>query len=96
MRIVTLALPQVVTVPVSAVFPLPADRAAAAGEGTSGPERQAVFVIEGGRARLKPVQVGARNGSQAWVREGLAAGAQVIVYPGAAVADGVRVKPRKV
>ena len=95
-RIVTLALPQVVTVPVSAVFPLPADRAAAAGKGASGAERQAVFVIEGGRARLKPVQVGARNGSQAWVREGLAAGAQVIVYPGAAVADGVRVKPRKV
>ena len=32
--------------------------------------------------------VGARNGSQAWVRSGLAAGAQVIVYPPAAVADG--------
>lgn len=98
-RIVTLALPQVVTVPVSALFPLPAESAAAAGEGAgglNGLDRQAVFVVEGGRARLKPVQVGARNGSQAWVREGLAAGAQVVVYPGASVADGVRVKPRKV
>ena len=107
-RIVTLALPSVVSVPVSAVFPLPAGQAeasapaaapasAAARDGAALPgDRQAVFVVEGGRARLQPVLVGARNGSRAWLREGLAAGAQVVVYPGAAVADGVRVKARKV
>jgi HlyD family secretion protein len=115
-RIVTLALPQVVTVPVSAVFPLPAGQAAGSGlaappaagatsvgqGGAAAPttqaeaaERQAVFVVEDGRARLQPVLVGARNGSQAWLRSGLAAGAQVVIYPGAKVIDGARVKSRQ-
>jgi HlyD family secretion protein len=97
-HIVTLALAQVVTVPVSAVFPLPAgqgDNPAANTPGNAG-ERQAVFVVEGGRARLQPVVIGARNGSQAWVRSGLAADAKVVIYPGAAVVDGARVKPRQV
>jgi HlyD family secretion protein len=85
-RIVTLSLDKVLRVPVSAVFPLPA------AEGSAG--RSAVFVSEGGHARLQPVTVGARNGSQAWIKDGLAAGAQVIVYPPSAVADGVRVKAR--
>jgi len=56
----------------------------------------AVFVIEGGHARLTPVQVGARNGSEAWIRQGLPAGATVIVYPPPAVKDGVKVKARMV
>ena len=34
--------------------------------------------------------------SAAWIRIGLAPGQQVIVYPPAAVQDGVRVKARKV
>jgi HlyD family secretion protein len=54
-----------------------------------------VFVLEGGRARLRPVQVAARNGSLAWVRSGLAPGEVVIAYPPAAVVDGVRVQARK-
>lgn len=113
-HIVTLALPQVVSVPVSAVFPLPAGAAAdpaappasgvpagqggagAAAEPGDGAERRAVFVIEGGRARLRPVWVGARNGNQAWVRSGLAAGDRVVIYPAATVVDGVRVRPRQV
>jgi HlyD family secretion protein len=77
---------RVLRVPVSAVFPRPV----ADGGGP------AVFVVDGGRARLQPVAVGGRNGQQAWVTEGLAEGQTVIVYPGAAVADGVRVKPREV
>jgi HlyD family secretion protein len=90
-RIVTLALDSAVQVPTSAVFPLPA-----AEGGEAAAARMAVFVVDGGRAHQVPVTLGARNGSQAWVRQGLAAGAQVIVYPGAAVRDGVRVKARAV
>lgn len=82
-RIVTRSLPKVVKAPVSAVFPRP--------EGGS-----AVFVVEGGRARLVPVQLGARNGQEAWIESGVAPGAQVIVYPPAATRDGLRVKPRQV
>jgi HlyD family secretion protein len=88
-RIVTLAVDDAVKVPVSAVFPLPqgeGDRAAG----------MAVFALESGRARLVPLQVDARNASEVWVRSGLAPGAVVIVYPGSAVKDGVRVKARTV
>ncbi len=88
-RIVTMALDNAVKVPVSAVFPVP--------ERTDGqPGGMAVFVLEGGRARLTPVQVGARNGSEAWVKQGLAPGASVVVYPPAAVKDGVRARARSV
>lgn len=90
-RIVTLAAPQALQVPVSAVFPLPAPSSPAKGD-----TAHAVFVVEEGRARLRTVRIDARNGSTAWVREGLAAGQSVIVYPSAAVRDGVRVKARKV
>jgi HlyD family secretion protein len=83
-RIVTRSQARVLQVPVSAVFPRPQ------GEG------MAVFVLDGGRARLQPVVVAARNGSAAWVQDGLAEGAVVLVYPPAAVADGVRVKARAV
>mgnify|MGYP001306606682 FL=1 len=82
-RIVTRSLPKVLKVPVSAVFPRP--------EGGN-----AVFVVEGGRARLVPVQLGARNGQEAWIESGLAAGVQVIVYPPPATRDGLRVAPRSV
>jgi HlyD family secretion protein len=53
-----------------------------------------VFVLEGGRARLRAVQVAARNGSLAWVRAGLALGEMVIAYPPMTVTEGVRVQPR--
>ena len=107
-RILTRQEADVLRVPVSAVFPWPgpAQPAAAplsqaasgaadpvAGQGT--PDAMGVFVIEGGRARLRAVQVVARNGSLAWVRSGLTPGEVVIAYPPPAVADGVRVKPRQ-
>jgi HlyD family secretion protein len=82
-RIVALAMPQAVRVPISAVFPKP--------DGG-----MAVFVFDGGRARLTAVDIGARNGTQAWVKSGLADGATVIVYPSAAVSDGARVHARAV
>ncbi len=94
-RIVTLAESKAVQVPVSAVFPLPADRAdSASGKPTTAP-RYAVFVADGGRARQVLVELGARNGSTAWVRSGVAPGQQVIVYPPATVKDGQRVAARK-
>jgi HlyD family secretion protein len=92
-RVVTLALDDALRVPVSAVFPLPAGED---GQLSGQPGGMAVFALEGGRAKLQPVQLGARNGAMAWIRAGLAPGAEVIVYPGTAVRDGVRVKVRKV
>ena len=83
-RIVSLAVDDVLRVPVSAVFPMPAE------EGGS-----AVFVLDGGRAKTVPVDVAARNGELAWVRRGLEPGARVVVYPPAAVGDGERVRERR-
>ena len=96
MRIVTLAEATAVQVPVSAVFPLPGEAGSDASGGPALGPRYAVFLADGGRARQVPVVLGARNGSAAWIRSGLAPGQQVIVYPPAAVQDGVRVKARKV
>ncbi len=96
-RIVTLAEAQAVQVPVSAVFPLPAGAGGSDPDGGGAtPARHAVFRVDGGRARLVPVTLGARNGSAAWITSGLAVGQPVIVYPPASVRDGVRVKARKV
>ena len=88
-RIVTLSIDNALKLPASAVFPVPQSP----GQPGSG---MAVFVIDGGRTWLAPVQVGARNGSEAWIKHGLPAGATVIVYPPPAVEDRVRVKARKV
>jgi len=85
-RIVVTSVNEALLVPSSAVFPLPA------GDAPS----MAAFVVEGGRARLTPVRLAGRNGTSAWVSEGLAPGAKVIVYPPTAVRDGVRVHERKV
>jgi HlyD family secretion protein len=82
-RIVTLQQEGVLRVPVSAVFPQ-----AAGG--------MAVFLLQDGRARLTPVVLGGRNGSEAWLRSGVAEGAQVIVYPPSALKDGARVRARRV
>lgn len=82
-RIVTQARASVLRVPVSAVFP----------HADGG---MAVFVLESGRVRLTPVELGGRNGSQAWIRSGIAEGATVVVYPAAALRDGARAKARNV
>jgi len=102
LRIVTLAQDDAVQVPVSAVFPLPADAAASAGTSAGGAAAaasttasHAVFVAEGGRARQVPVLLAGRNGSMAWLRSGVAPGAQVIVYPPRALRDGAAVAARK-
>ena len=69
-----------VIVPVSALFPIGS--------------RSGVFVLDSGRVRLKEVTVQARNGTQAWVPEGLIVKTQVVVYPDIKLLDGAKVRVR--
>lgn len=88
-RVLTARQDRVRKVPVSALFPLP-------GAATASDEAMAVYAIEQGRARLRRVRLGGRNDLEAWLLDGLAEGAAVIVYPGTEVRDGVRVQVRDV
>lgn len=54
--------------------------------------RQALFVLDGGRARLQEVELVARNGRDAWIRASLSPGTRVIAYPPASLRDGDRVR----
>ncbi len=100
-RIVTLSEAKAVQVPVSAVFPLPNASGGSNGSSASTapqapqPTRFAVFALSEGRARQTPVELGARNGTAAWIRSGVSTGQQVIAYPPATVRDGLRVTARK-
>jgi HlyD family secretion protein len=96
LRIITLSVEQALRVPVSAVFPLPQDADPSGASGATLAVPMAVFVIEGGRARQVPVVIGARNAGVAWVTQGLQPGTPVIVYPGTALREGVRVRQRSV
>lgn len=55
-------------------------------------DRQAVFVVEEGRARLREVVTGRRSGLWTQMTEGLSAGELVITHPGDHVDDGSRVR----
>lgn len=79
-EIVTVELPEVIAVPLGA---LRRD-----GEGWS------VFVVTGGRAHRRGVQLGHKNRDAAEITAGLAAGDQVILHPGERIGDGVRVVAR--
>lgn len=57
-------------------------------------EGWAAFVVDGGRARLRRVTIGGRNGSEAEVLEGLRESERVVLYPTDRVEDGVRVRER--
>jgi len=52
----------------------------------------AVFAVEGGRARLRPVALRARAGGTAALERGVEPGERVVLHPGDRVADGVRVR----
>jgi HlyD family secretion protein len=55
--------------------------------------RWSAFVVEGGRAHLRPVAPGRRGGGLAEVLSGLKPGEQVVRYPSDALEDGARVRP---
>jgi HlyD family secretion protein len=71
----------VLQVPASAVF--------RKGEGW------ALYVIDGGRARLREIATGHRNGLSVEVLSGLEAGTPVIAHPDDTVREGIRVQARK-
>lgn len=55
----------------------------------------AVFRIEGGRARLVPVRIGAMTDDEAEVLKGLSAGQRVVVFPSDKVRDRASVRVRR-
>ena len=94
-RVLTREAPDATLVPVSALFPLPVNETAGPGSSAeTPPPRMAVFVVDGGHAHRVPVVLEARGSTHAWVREGLQAGAQVVVYPPTTLVDGARVRVR--
>jgi energy-coupling factor transporter ATP-binding protein EcfA2 len=82
LRVITQSVDHALLVPVGALFPV-ADGG------------MAVYRLDGGRARVQVVDVGGRNGSEAWIRSGLQPGQPVIVYPPPTVEDGKRVDVRR-
>lgn len=79
-RIVTWRGEDVIQVPSSAVFRR---------EGS-----WSTFVVSGGRARLRPVEIGRRNGREVAIVRGLAEGDRVVVHPSDRVVEGARVEGR--
>jgi HlyD family secretion protein len=57
-------------------------------------ERWAAFVVEGGRARLRRLEIGLMNEQFAEVRQGLRLGEEVALIPSEAVRDGVKLTRR--
>ncbi len=80
-RIIVQSVDSATKVPVSAVYPVG--------------NQSGVFVIEAGRSQQKMVEIAARNGVEAWVKQGLEPGAQVVVYPPTSLKPGARVTVRK-
>jgi len=76
-RIVIWENPDVLKVPASSLFRVG--------------EQWSAFVIESGRARVVPVEVGHRNASEAEIIKGLDVGAQVILHPANDLKQGTRV-----
>jgi HlyD family secretion protein len=79
-RIITWRGERVLAVPASTVF---RDR-----------DHWAVYAVEDGRARLRPVGLGHHGRLDVEIASGLADGAQVIVHPGDRIADGARIAAR--
>lgn len=57
-------------------------------------EQWAVFVAESGRAVVRHINVGSRNGLDAEITAGLEAGEQIVLHPGNRVDDDVRIVAR--
>ena len=57
-------------------------------------EEWAVFLVDGGRARLQPLQVGQRNDREGQILNGLSEGQTVVVHPPDTLTEGARVRVR--
>jgi HlyD family secretion protein len=57
-------------------------------------EEWAVFLVDGGRARLQPLQVGQRNDREGQILSGLSEGQTMVVHPPDTLTDGARVRVR--
>jgi len=57
-------------------------------------DRWAVFTAENGRARLRQVEIGQRNGTEAEVLAGLSEGEVVVIHPSDTLQDAARVTAR--
>ena len=79
-RIVTWQDPAVLKVPVGALFRRGED--------------WAVFLVEAGRARVQPVQLGQRNDRDGQILNGLSEGQTVVLHPPDTLTDGARVRVR--
>jgi HlyD family secretion protein len=79
-QVIVEELPDAVRVPASALF--------RHGQGW------ALYAVEDGRARRRDVEVAARGGGAAAIREGVRPGEEVVVHPGDEVTDGVRLSVR--
>jgi HlyD family secretion protein len=79
-RVVVAERPDALLVPASALFR----------EGA----RWATFVVAGGRARLRTVEIAEQGEGVVAVAAGLEAGERVVLYPTDALKDGVRVRAR--
>jgi HlyD family secretion protein len=55
-------------------------------------DRWAVFIVSGGIAHRRPVQIGLRSGERAVVTGGIQPGELVVVYPSDTLTDGARVQ----
>lgn len=54
-----------------------------------------VFVVEGGRARTRSVQIGHRTSGYVEVTRGVPVGARVVLFPSDNIREGVRVRSRR-
>ena len=57
--------------------------------------RWMVFVVENGRAALRPVEPGRRSGLRTQILDGLQPDEQVITHPGDRIADGTKVRAER-
>jgi HlyD family secretion protein len=81
-RVVVADLPDVLRVPLSALF-------------RSG-DAWAVFAITGDKANVVPISLGHRNDRWAEVLSGLSEGARVVLHPGDRLRDGIAVEPKPI
>lgn len=81
-HVTTWAAPDVLRIPVGALF--------------RDGEDWAVFAVQGGRARRTVIKIGHRNNRMAEVLSGLSHGDQVVSHPSDRVKDGTRVAQREI